>query len=107
MGYWDTSLDRPLRCFEKSARRAHCMHVLDEKDVAESLVAKIYSKLIQMVTYPIYQLHMTIMHQKSKTFDFHHIEGYQDPSTWAREKGVSKYTPTFGHPVLLLLLKIL
>ena len=35
-----------------------------------------------------------------KTLGYHHIEVYQDPSTWAREKGVSKLTWTFGHPVL-------
>ena len=33
-----------------------------------------------MVTDPIYQLHMTIMHQKIFD-DFHHVEGYQDPLT--------------------------
>ena len=44
-----------------------------------------------MATDPIYQLHMTIMHQK--IFDFHHVEGYKDPLTWAREKwGLKIYT---------------
>ena len=50
-----------------------------------------------MVTDPTYLLHMTIMH---KTFYFHHVDGYQDPLTWAREKGVSKYTRAFIHPVI-------
>ena len=25
--------------------------------------------------------------KKPDSLDFHHIKGYQDPSTWAREKG--------------------
>ena len=34
------------------------------RNVAESPVAKFYTKLAPMVTDPIYQLHMTILHQK-------------------------------------------
>ena len=54
--------------------------------VAATLTKNFTQNLPTMVTDSIYQLHMTIMHQKkSKTFDFHHVEGYQDPSPWARE----------------------
>ena len=44
------------------------MHIFDKRDVAESQVAKFYSKLTHKVKEPIYQLHMTIIHQKNLKF---------------------------------------
>ena len=67
------------------------MHMFDEWDVAKSQVAKFYSKHTPMVTYPIYQQYMTIINKNH----FHHVKGYQDPSTWAREKGGVRFTPTY------------
>ena len=50
--------------------------------------------MVRPVAYYPAQLPMSVIHQKKpKTFYFHHVEGYQDPSTWARVKGgVKKYT---------------
>ena len=40
------------------------------------------------VAYYPAQLPMSVIHQKKPDpLDFHHVEGYQDPTTWARVKG--------------------
>ena len=83
------------------------MHLFDEGDVSESQVGKFYSKLTPMVTDPIYQLHMTIMHQKNlipSTFTTSKDIKIRQPGP--EKWGVSKYTQTCGHPIVLIFILV-
>ena len=54
-----------------------------------------------MVTDPIYQLHMTIMHEKNlKPSTFTTSKDIKICQPWPEKRGVSKYTRTFAHPVV-------
>ena len=55
-----------------------------------------------MVTDPIYQLPMSVAQQKNLNLkNIHHVEGYQDLPTWAREKGGVKTSTNFRTPCTL------
>ena len=55
-----------------------------------------------MVTDTICQLPLSVTHQKiSKILDFHHVEGYQDPPTCAREKVGVKMSTNFQTPCIV------
>ena len=91
---WTDSLSWQYNFSKKEFLKFHfrekelCHHLCRRQRQRGHLLLKIYTKFIPMFTDPIYQLQMSIIHQKkSETSDFHHIEGYQNPPTWAREKG--------------------
>ena len=49
--------------------------------------------MVTDVTDPLPATHDYYASKKPDSLDFHHVEGYQDPSTWAREKrGVKMFT---------------
>ena len=46
----------------------------------------------------VHQTSSTIHQKKPKTLGYQHVKGYQDRSTWAREKGGVKITTNFESP---------
>ena len=50
------------------------------------------------VTFVLHETSSIIHQKKPDPLDFHHIEGYQDTSTWARVKGGVKMLLNFWTP---------